>query len=114
LPNKDETARRKELLNGLRDQQRQNTRDAFPAPIAELKKLFDFLDKRLADDDCDDTLRFAREFVHQHAMEEDRTIQWLQEHGGHCDCEALNNVEEIVADAVRGYDQIKIDSDSVN
>jgi len=37
-----------------------------------------------------------REFVRQHAMEEDRTIQWLQENGGNCDCEALNNIEEIV------------------
>jgi hypothetical protein len=114
MPSKDEIARRKELLHGLRDQQRQKTREAFPAPIERLKELFDFLDEQLADSDCDDTLRFSREFIRQHAMEEDQTIQWLQEHGGHCDCEALNNVEEIVADAVPGYEQVRIDSDSVN
>lgn len=114
MPNKDEMARRKELLHGLRDQQRQRVRDAFPASIKELKELFDFLDERLSDSACDDTLRFTREFVRQHAMEEDRTIQWLQEHGGHCDCEALNNVEDIVVDAVPGYDQTRIDSDKLN
>jgi len=114
MPNKDEIARRKELLHGLRDQKRQRTRDAFPAPIGELKELFDFLDERLSESNCDDTLRFTREFVRQHAMEEDLTIQWLEENGGFCDCEALNNVEEIVADAVQGYDRIRIDSDGVN
>jgi hypothetical protein len=114
MPSKDEKARRQELLHGLRGQQRQKTRDAFPAPIQELKELFDFLDERLSDSHCDDSLRFTREFVRQHAMEEDRIIRWLEEHGGHCDCEALNNVEEIVAEAVGGYDRIRSDSESVN
>jgi len=86
MPNKIEKVHRKELLHSLREQEKQETRDGFPAPILVLKGLFDFLDAELSETDCDDTLRFTREYVRRNAMDEDQIIQWLEEHGGHCDC----------------------------
>lgn len=114
MPNEDEKARRKKLLHSLRDADRQKTRDGFPAPIIELKGLFDSLDVQLSDTDCDDTLRFTREYIQRNAMDETLVVAWLEKHGGCCDCEALNNVEEIVANAVRCDEQIGGDTGSVN
>ncbi|HEX8712727.1 MAG TPA: DUF2695 domain-containing protein [Terracidiphilus sp.] len=114
MTSKDEKARRKEVLRSLRDQERQKSRDGFPAPILALKGLFDFLDAQLSESGCDDTLRFAREYSRRNAMDEERIVQWLEKKGGYCDCEALDNVEAIVAEAVPGYDQIRGETGSVN
>jgi Protein of unknown function (DUF2695) len=114
MPNKDEKARRKEMLHSLRDQERLKTRDGLPAPISALKGLFDFLDEQLSESDCDDTLRFTREHVRQSGVDENSVVEWLKKHGGHCDCEALSNVEEAVADAVPGYERIQNENDTVN
>lgn len=67
-----------------------------------LKGLFDFLEQRLSESACDDTLRFTREYIRQSVMREGETIRWLEQQGGFCDCEVLNNVESVVADAVPG------------
>lgn len=114
MASKDEKARRKELLHSLRNGEREKARESLPAPILGLKALFDFLDAQLSKSDCDHTLRFTLEYVRQNAMDETLVVSWLEKHGGYCDCEALNNVEEIVAEAVPGYDQIHDDPGSIN
>lgn len=114
MPNNDEKARRKELLHSLRDEERRKQRESFPAPMLLLKGLFDFLDLRLSENGCDDTLTFTREYIRQSAMNEDETIRGLAQQGGFCDCEVLNNVESLVADAVPGYEQISGETGSVN
>ena len=63
MPSKDEKARRKEIVHAVRDQQRQKTGEGFPVPVLVLKELFDYLDQRLSDDECDDSLGFTREFL---------------------------------------------------
>ena len=55
MPSKDEKARRKELLQSLRNEGRQKTRDGFPVPLLMLKGLFDSLDVKLSETDCGDT-----------------------------------------------------------
>lgn len=47
-------------------------------------------------------------------MDESRVIPWLEGNGGHCDCEALNNVEEVVAEAFPSYDQLSTETGSLN
>jgi len=84
-------------------------RDALPAPPLVLKQLLDYLDERLSENNCDDTLHFAREFMARNALPEPKIVAWLEENGGHCDCEALNNVEQIVSDAVPEYDDGRTD-----
>ena len=114
MPSKDEKARRKEIAHALRDQQRQKIRDGFPVPILTVKELFDCLDEQLSDEECDGSLRLTQEFLRQRTLDETRVIDWLKEHGGHCDCEVLNNVESVVAEAVPDYDQMRNDTGSVN
>ena len=114
MPKQDEKARRKQLLNAMREQQRQSARESLPASISALKGLFDFLDRRLSESDCDDTLRIAREFIRVNGLNEANVIGWLEANGGHCDCEALNNVEDVLAEAVPGYEQIRGDNHTVH
>jgi len=114
MTGKDEKARRKEILHSLRNEGRQKTRDGFPIPVLALKGLFDFLDLQLSESVCDDTLRFTRDYVRSNGMNESQIVEWLEGHGGYCDCEALNNVEEIVADAVPDYQRIRDESGSAH
>ena len=114
MPDKDEKARRKQILHEVRDQQRQKIRDAFPASVLVLKSLFDFLDEKLSEADCDDTFRFTREYIQRNTTDEDHVIRWLEENGGHCDCEVLDNVEQVVSDAVPGYEDLGTDASRVN
>ncbi|MFZ0731719.1 MAG: hypothetical protein WAM79_05290 [Candidatus Sulfotelmatobacter sp.] len=33
-------------------------------------------------------------------------LRWLNDNGGHCDCEALANAEQVVKEAVPGYSDL--------
>ena len=114
MPSKDEKARRKQIAHALRDQERQKAREGFPAPVPALRGLFDHIDLRLGEEECDGSLRLTREFLRRSSLDEDRVVAWLEEQGGHCDCEVLNNVESVVAEAVPGYEQSQEETGSVN
>lgn len=114
MPNKDEKGRRREIVHALRDQERQKAREGFPAPILTLKGLFDFLDLRLSESECDDTLRFTQDYIRRNDMDERLTVEWCEQNGGFCDCEVLDNVEPTVAEAVPGYDRIGNETGNVN
>lgn len=66
------------------------------------------------ENDCDETLRFVREYIRRVGLDEAQITRWLEQNGGHCDCEALNNVEQVVSDAVPGYDELGGDPRRVN
>jgi hypothetical protein len=95
--NKDE---RKAVKKALRSQERASARAAFPLAVDELRGLFDALDQRLSEQGCDDTRRVARAWLESRGLDVERTFQWLDEHGGYCDCEILANVVEHVDDAL--------------
>lgn len=82
---------------------------SLPAPPLVLRELFDYLDRKLSEHDCEDNLRFAHEFVVARELPVRPMLAWLEEHGGYCDCEALSNVEEIVSDVVPGYELLRSD-----
>lgn len=41
---------------------------------------------------CDGTLRLTEEFIDENGLDKESTIEWLQDHGGFCDCEVLLNI----------------------
>lgn len=100
---KTEKARRKELLNAVREDARRKLRDSLPVPAPILKALFDYLNAQLESSDCDDSLRHVRDFTRSHALPEDAIVNWLEDNGGYCDCEALANAEQVVEEAAPGY-----------
>jgi Protein of unknown function (DUF2695) len=105
---------RREILHKLRDEERKKTREGFPASVTALKGLFDFLDAQLSEHECDDTLRFVREHLRSNAMDEAGVILWLEANSGNCDCEVLNNAEQIVSEAVPAYDDLASGRGQVN
>lgn len=81
------------MLRDVNQRQRSEAEARLPLPRSELAALFDFLDSRLASEDCNHTLRLTREFLWERSVAEEPVVAWLGEHGGFCDCEVLANVE---------------------
>jgi len=103
MPDKTEKAHRKELLHSVREDARRKVLEGLPVPAPVLKTLFDYLDAQLESSECDDTLRHVRGFTRSHSLPEEAVVSWLEDNGGHCDCEALANAEQVVEEAVPGY-----------
>src|SRR5690242_2723555 len=99
MPDKDEKARRKELLHSQREEQRRSIREGLPVPAPMMKALFNYVDKHLSSSECDDTLRHAREFIRANGLPTETVVAWLEGMGGFCDCEVFN-AEEALEDAV--------------
>jgi Protein of unknown function (DUF2695) len=85
------------LKKAWREQQRQKLLASIPMPHQALRDLFDHLDGESAVE-CDHTLRATTAFLQQRELDVERIVPWLQEHGGHCDCEVLANVGDEFAE----------------
>lgn len=92
--------RSRALKRVWRDSARRAARDGFPLSPEVLRALFDELDRRLPEAGCDDSRRLTRQWLESHGHDVERVFAWLDEHGGHCDCEVLGNVEQHVEDAL--------------
>jgi hypothetical protein len=96
MPSKEEKQRRSKLLKHIQNKEKEKFEDSLPINRNEFTKLFDFLDEKLGEVECDNTLQLTEQyFMHINNITEiDKIKKWLQEHGGYCDCEVLANVEE--------------------
>lgn len=99
MPDRPDKQSRKQKLHQWRAQQRGAARAKLPLPDAQMRALFDMLDKALPKQDCDHTLRLVRKWAEQEAVSFDAVAAWCHENGGHCDCEVLANCEERWQDA---------------
>ncbi len=61
---------------------------------AQMKALFDFVDQRLSESECDHTLRHTIAFLDSQKVSEEPVLSWLEDAGGYCDCEVIANAEE--------------------
>ena len=95
MPDKSEKERRKTIAKELRQKAKEKFERSLPLPKETFQKLFDFLDDKLSENNCDDKLKFTEEFFENNNIENSVDVtEWLNENGGYCDCEVLNNVEE--------------------
>lgn len=85
---------KKELLKKYKEQQRDLLIKSLPFSIEKFKELFDYLDEKLSDIECDNTLKYTLKFLKQTNIPIEKSIQWLKENGGYCDCEVLANIED--------------------
>jgi hypothetical protein len=106
MPDKDEKARRKQMLHAVRDDARQKVRESLPIAVPVLKALFNYVDSQLDSAECDHTLRQVRDFLRSRELSEEAVVGWLENNGGYCDCEAVMNAEQVVEEAVPGYDDL--------
>lgn len=92
---KNEKERRKQIRDELRQKQQEEFEKSLPMGRIFFENLFDYLDDRLGEIDCDDTNKLTTEFLEKNKiLNVDDVLNWLVENGGHCDCEVLANVEE--------------------
>lgn len=63
----------------------------------EAKNMFEYIDKKVCEQGCDYSLRFCREWIDKHILDEDRkrqVLEEIQDMGGYCDCEVILNCYE--------------------
>ena len=60
----------------------------------QLKDLYDFLDEECATIMCDNTLKLTLRWIEENNLSDrkDEIIEYLENHGGYCDCEVIFNV----------------------
>lgn len=81
-------------MEELAQKSRKEFEENLPMSRDDFKRLFDFLDEKLTDTDCDDRLTLTKSFLLNNNIP-NPVLDWLEENGGHCDCEVLMNVEEL-------------------
>lgn len=106
MPDKDEKARRTQILHAVREESRQKVQASLPLAVPMLKALFNYVDSQLDSTECDHTLRHVRDFIRNRELPEETVVSWLESNGGYCDCEAVMNAEQVVEEAVPGYDDL--------
>ena len=89
----------KERRSQIKQELKQKARDEFeknlPMPRIKFQNLFNYLDEKLSEAECDNTFRITEDFLNNHNIKDLNKIEnWLKENGGYCDCEVLNNIEE--------------------
>ena len=90
-----EKRKRKEARKILAQKELEDFRASLPMEDKSFSELFDYLEKALQECPCDHTLRHTTCFLTENKVSDiEKVITWLTSHGGYCDCEVLNNVEE--------------------
>lgn len=96
MPSKAEKERRKQLLAPMLQQAAEAFEKGLPMSREQFRQLFDYLDEALGAHGCDHSPALTLRYLAAGGIEHPETvIAWLAEHGGHCDCEILANVEEL-------------------
>jgi hypothetical protein len=90
--------RKRDLKRQFKERDRADAEARLPMPKPDLAALFDRLDERLGDEDCDHTLRHTEAFLAERGLDSASVLPWLHDSGGYCDCEVLANVEDQWAD----------------
>jgi len=87
--------KKRQLENWLQlsGEERERFVEALPAKQEEIENLFDYLDRRLKDESCVHNLRFTMQFLMEKRLNMPKVMSWLNENGGYCDCEVLQNIE---------------------
>jgi len=79
----------------IKAKDKQNFQDSLPMDEELFWNLFDYVDEKLeANDGCDHSLTFTREFLETQKVDVESVLDWIINEGGGCDCEVLYNVEE--------------------
>lgn len=62
----------------------------------EASRLFDFLDEKLEQEGCDNTLKYTMEWLNSNIDKEKipSVLEEIEEMGGFCDCEVIYNCYE--------------------
>ena len=94
MGNRVEKKRRQALVEQIMQEKQGEAVAIMPLSKPDLKALFDYVDGRLQQDGCDNTLRSTRTFLAHRHLPREPILKWLVDQGGGCDCEVIANVED--------------------
>ena len=57
-----------------------------PITKEEMESMFEFIEDELYETTCDDTAKFAMQFMLNENLPFPKILAWLNANGGHCDC----------------------------
>jgi len=85
--------RQLEVWAQLSGEERRRFLESLPATKEQIEDLFDFLDVHLQEESCIHNLRYTMRFLMERRLDMPKIMSWLNENGGYCDCEVLQNIE---------------------
>lgn len=85
--------RQLEVWAQLSGEERESFVESLPATKEQIEDLFDYIDRRTAAEPCVHNLRFTMQFLMENRLNMPAVMSWLNENGGYCDCEVLQNIE---------------------
>ena len=94
MPSKEEKQRRAKLVEAIAKEETEKAIEQMPITFEDLGALFDHLDEQIGKIGCDHTSSMTKKFLESRKLNAESIIPWLEEYGGYCDCEVLENVEE--------------------
>jgi uncharacterized protein DUF2695 len=80
----------RKALKRWKGEERAAARARFPLSDEMLEAFFAHVEERKRERGCDHTRRFATEWLAARGLRTLAVIEWLDEHGGFCDCEVAN------------------------
>ena len=81
-----------ESLAQLNSEEMEDYIRSLPASQDDIEGLFNFLEKRLAKEECNHSLRFSMQYMMERRLNFPKITSWLNENGGYCDCKVLEQI----------------------
>lgn len=91
-------SKRKELQKKYVEEQKKDFIENIPFSPSLFESLFNYLDEVLEEHGCDDTLKYTERFLEDNELPVKKSLNWLRDNGGFCDCEVLANVEDKISE----------------
>lgn len=66
--------------------------DSLPTGQEDIEDLFDFLETKMAREECNHSLRFSMQYMMENRLNFPKLSSWLQRNGGFCDCKVLEQI----------------------
>jgi hypothetical protein len=79
--------------------------DSLPTGQEDIELLFDFLETKLAREECNHSLRFSMQYMMENRLNFAQLSSWLQRNGGFCDCKVLEQIAPAWRKAFDPYDE---------
>ena len=84
-----------ENLEQLSGQELQAFIDSLPAAQHTISELLDFVEDELYENECNDSLQFAMQFMMRNHLNFPKITSWLNENGGYCDCKVMEQIAPV-------------------
>lgn len=84
---------RKKILKELKEKKKAEFDKSLPMSRDLFEELFEFLDEQIGQNGYNHSVEIMTSFLNKRKISSEPVLNWLEEHGGYCDCEVLMNVE---------------------